>query len=458
MNQEEILEKIKQPGHEKIKFAVTDIDGVLRGKIISADKFLKAIKENIGFCNVIFGWDMNDNVYDNTTISGWDTGYPDAFATIDINTYRTIPWNKNLPFFLADFSTAIDISQICPRTLLKKIRQQCIDMGYAPRFSKEFEWFNFKETPQSLKDKNFVNPTPLTPGMFGYSLLRMSTPSYPIVPPPLYIDLLIMYLANFGVPLEGLHTETGDGVYEAAIDYADILEAADRAVLFKTAVKEIAYQQGIMATFMAKWNSSLPGCSGHIHQSLWDATGNINLFYEEGDEANMSDLLKHYIAGQLYCLPHILPMYAPTINSYKRYVEGAWASTSVSWGIENRTTALRVINHSHISTRLETRVPGADANPYLSLAASLASGLYGIKNKLPLSQPPTQGNEYNNTGNQKFHKTLNEATQVMKASPVARELFGDTFVDHFTKTREWEWRQFIQKVTDWELKRYFEII
>jgi glutamine synthetase len=267
-----------------------------------------------------------------------------------------------------------------------------------------------------------------------------------------------MHLSNFNVPLEGLHAETGDGVYEAAIDYADILEAADRAVLFKTSVKEIAYQHGLMATFMAKWNSNLPGCSGHIHQSLWDAAGNINLFYDAGDALNMSSLLKHYIAGQLYCLPHILPMYAPNINSYKRYVEGAWAATSVSWGNENRTAALRVINNSHISTRLETRVPGADANPYLSLSASLASGLYGIKHKLPLTQPATKGNEYQNSGNQKFHKTLNEATDAMKSSPIARELFGDTFVDHFIKTREWEWRQFIQKVTDWELKRYFEII
>ncbi|HVX51539.1 MAG TPA: glutamine synthetase family protein [Chitinophagaceae bacterium] len=457
MTQEEIIEKLKQSGHANIKFAVADTDGILRGKIISLQKFLKALKENIGFCNVIFGWDMNDNVYDNTTISGWDTGYPDAFATIDIDTYRIIPWNKNMPFFLADFSNSKDLAGACPRTLLKKIRQQCLDMGYQPKFAKEFEWFNFKETPQTLKDKNFINPASLTPGMFGYSLLRMSTPAGVLTQPPLFTDLLLSNLAGFNIPLEGLHTETGDGVYEAAIDYTDILEAADRAVLFKTSVKEIAYQHGIMATFMAKWNSNLPGCSGHIHQSLWDNEGH-NLFYDAMGDANMSDLLKHYIAGQLYCLPHILPMYAPTVNSYKRYVEGAWASTTVSWGIENRTTALRVINHSHISTRLETRVPGADANPYLSLAASLASGLYGIKHKLPLTQPATKGNEYNNIANLKFHKTLHEATQAMNASPVARALFGDTFVEHFTKTREWEWRQFTQKVTDWELKRYFEII
>jgi len=450
MAYDEIIEKIKQSGHDKIKFAVADIDGVLRGKVISLDKFLKAVKEGIGFCNVIFGWDMNDNVYDNTTISGWDTGYPDAFASLDLATLRHIPWNDNMPFFIADFSNDANIKAACPRTLLKSIRQQCIDMGYKPSFAKEFEWFNFKETPQSLKDKGYINPTPLTPGMFGYSILRPSEKQ------AFYNDLFNL-LPQFNIPLEGLHTETGDGVYEAAIDHTDILEAADRATLFKTSVKEIGYRHGIVASFMAKWNSSLPGCSGHIHQSLWNAEG-ANIFYDEADANSMSETLKHYIAGQLYCLPHILPMYAPTINSYKRYVEGAWASTTVSWGIENRTAALRVINHSSHATRLETRVPGSDANPYLSLAASLASGLYGIKNQLALNQPPVKGNEYQNTASQKFHKTLHEATEAMKQSAIARELFGDTFVDHFTKTREWEWRQFTQKVTDWELKRYFEII
>ncbi len=451
MNGQEVLHKIEHSDHHKIKFAVADIDGILRGKVISKAKFLKAVKENIGFCNVIFGWDANDAVYDNTTISGWETGYHDAFATLDLATMRHIPWSDHLPFFLADFSNDETLAGACPRALLKRVRQQCFNMGFTPLFAKEFEWFNFKETPQSLQDKHFVNPTPLTPGMFGYSILRPSENN------AFYNDLFDL-LHQFKVPLEGLHTETGNGVYEAAIDYADVLEAGDRAVLFKTSVKEIAYRHGIVATFMAKWNSSLPGCSGHIHQSLWDASNNSNVFYDEDDANYMSELLKHYIAGQLYCLPHIMPMYAPTVNSYKRYVEGAWAATSVSWGIENRTTALRVINHSYTSTRLETRVPGADANPYLSLAASLASGLYGIKHKLPLVLPPTKGSEYLNTHNQQLPKTLQEATQAMKASGIAAELFGVTFVEHFTKTREWEWRQFTQKVTDWELKRYLEII
>lgn len=451
MDEEKLIQKIENLNSDKVQFAITDIDGILRGKIISKAKLLKGIKDKLGFCNVVFGWDLADTVYDNGSVTGWHTGYPDLMATVDLTTLRTIPWNNDLPFFLADFSQSDTVSSACPRTLLKQIRQQCIDVGFVPLFAKEFEWFNFKETSQSLKEKNFVDPTPFTTGMFGYSVLRLSQNQE-------FYHALFNLLRQFGIPIEGLHTETGDGVCEAAIDYTDILEAADRAVLFKSSVKEIASQHGLMASFMAKWNSNFPGCSGHIHQSLWSNDKDTNLFYNATDADNMSDLLKHYIAGQLYCLPYILPMYAPTINSYKRYVEGAWSSTSVSWGIENRTTALRVINHSEISTRLETRVPGADANPYLSLSASLASGMYGIVNKLPLQIAPTKGNEYAQAVNEKLPKTLQEATNAMKNSDIANTLFGQPFVDHFIRTREWEWRQYSQKVTDWELRRYFEII
>lgn len=445
-----LIEELKKNNCDKIKFAVTDIDGVLRGKIISINKFEKAIKNDVGFCNVIFGWDMNDECYTNGAVSGWHTGYPDAFATIDLATRRTIAWQNNIPFFLADFSNAPEVAAACPRTLLKQIKKQCEDLGFTAMFSKEFEWFNFIETPQTLSDKHFTNLKPLTPGMFGYSLLRTSQND------AFYYDIFNL-LKTFNVPLEGLHTETGDGVYEAAIEYADILEAADRAVLFKTAIKEISYKHGYVASFMAKWNVDLPGCSGHIHQHLADAKGN-NIFYAEKDANGMSETLKHYIAGQLYCLPYIMPMYAPTVNSYKRYVEGAWAATTVSWGIENRTTALRVINHVPVATRLETRVPGADANPYLSLSASLASGLYGIKNKLPLNIDAIKGSAYDNHSLQKLPNNLQQATEAMKSSNIATELFGKSFTDHFIRTREWEWSQFIQKVTDWELKRYFEIV
>jgi glutamine synthetase len=265
-------------------------------------------------------------------------------------------------------------------------------------------------------------------------------------------------MKKLNVPLEGLHTETGPGVYEAAIAYSGVLEAADRAVIFKTGTKEIAYHNGVIATFMAKFNENLPGCSGHVHQSLWDKKSTKNLFYDAQDKSKMSDMMRSYIAGQLYCLPFILPMIAPTINSYKRLVEGAWAPTTLTWAVDNRTVALRALPGSSKATRLETRVVGSDSNPYLAMSACLASGLYGIKNKLKLKQPATIGNGYRDLSNGSLPRNLWDATQAMKESKVAKELFGETFVTHFTQTREWEWKQFAKVVTDWELKRYLEII
>lgn len=452
MTEQQITAYLKENDLQKIKFAFADIDGVLRGKTIHQKKFTEGLQTGYGFCDVVFGWDSNDVVYDNVELTGWHTGYPDKTCYIDLSTFRTIPWQDNTPFFLADFSSP-DGNDLpaCPRSLLKRISTQCEAMGYHPEFAQEFEWFNFKETPQSLKDKNYTDPEPLTPGMFGYSILRTSQ----------YYDFyndLFNLLGQFNVPLEGLHTETGPGVYEAAIIHDHIIAAADKAVLLKTAVKEIAYKHGIMASFMAKWNSDLPGCSGHVHQSLWNKDQSENLFYNETDENKMSDLMKHYIAGQLYCLPHILPMYAPTVNSYKRLVDGAWAPTTITWAIENRTTALRVINSSKDHTRVETRIPGSDTNPYLALAASLASGLYGIKNKLPLNTPATVGNGYEDARNGKLASNLHDASVAMQNSSVAKELFGEAFTRHFTQTRLWEHRQYAESETNWELKRYFEII
>ena len=452
MNPEHIREYVSQHPAGKVKLAITDIDGILRGKVIHKDKFMNVLKSGFGFCDVVFGWDAADVSYDNAQITGWHTGYPDAQARIDIHTFRKIPWDHDLPFFLADFvNEAGEALPSCPRNLLKKIKQQAVDLGYQPQFSQEFEWFTFEETPQSLADKDFRSPQPMTPGMFGYSILRSSLKSD-------FFNELFDLLGQFDVPLEGLHTETGPGVYEAAILYGDIMEAADRAVLFKTGVKEIAYRHGLLATFMAKWREDLPGCSGHVHQSLWDEELTTNLFHEDEDENGMSELMQSYVAGQLYCLPHILPMYAPTINSYKRLVEGAWAPTTLTWGRDNRTTALRVLTGSNKSARLETRVVGSDTNPFLAMAACLASGLYGIRHNLKLDQPKVIGNGYEETRYGILPRNLDEATQAMKQSDIARELLGEGFVDHFVRTREWEWREFAKAITDWEMRRYFELI
>jgi len=451
MDTKELITKLKENQHNKIKVAITDIDGVLRGKIMHRDKLISVLEGGFGFCSVVFGWDMADADYTNdVSITGWHTGYGDMSANIDISTHRNIPWEDNTPFFLADFSGG-EGEAVCPRSLLKKVLKEAEAEGFTPMFSQEFEWFNYRETSNSLNDKNFQDIKPITPGMFGYSLLRMSENS------GFFTDMFDL-LESFGIPLEGLHTETGPGVTEAAIQYSTIIESADRAVLFKTAVKEIGYRHGIIPSFMAKQNSQLPGCGGHIHQSLWDSNKKNNLFYDATSADGMSELMKHYLAGQLHCLSDILPLFAPTINSYKRLVEGAWAPTTLTWGKDNRTTALRVLADGKKSARIEHRVVGADVNPYLAMAACLASGLYGIKNKLKLEVAPTIGNGYKNFDNGILPTNLWEASQRMKNAPIAEQLFSKTFVDHFTKTRDWEWKKFAAEVTDWETKRYFEII
>ncbi len=451
MGKNEITQKVEQSGHQKIKFAICDIDGILRAKTIHLDKFLEIAENSISFCDVVFGWDVNDHCYDNVKLTSWETGYPDKKAKLDLSTYRTIPWNNNIPYFLGDFSSTDNEIAACPRSLLKKVRDQFSGLGYKATFSQEFEWFNFIGTPNELVETGFQKLTTLTSGMFGYSQLRPSLHQE-------YFNELFDLLSQFNIPLEALHTETGPGVYEAAIRHDEILSAADKATLFKTAVKEIAYRHGIIASFMAKWNENLPGCSGHIHQSVWDKEGEKNLFYSDNKDTPMSKLMENYLSGQLLCLPEILPMYAPTINSYKRLRDGAWAPTTVSWGKDNRTTAIRMINGDEKSTRLEMRVPGSDSNPYLAMAASLASGMYGIINNLKLDTPAIIGSAYSNPDVVKLPSNLMDASNIMSQSKIANELFGEAFVEHFTKTREWEWREFSKSVTDWELKRYFEII
>ncbi len=448
----EAIDRVRQSPATKVKIAVVDIDGVLRGKYVHKDKFMSAVEGGMGFCNVVFGWDSGDVCYDNARYTGWHTGYPDALAKIDLATYREVPWDNKVPFFLADFETEAGAPLgICPRQLLKKVIARARAAGLHPLMSLEYEWFNFRETSQSMADKGYASPQPLTPGMFGYSILRLNQ-NHP------FVNALFDEMAAFNVPIEGLHTETGPGVFEVALLYCDPLEAADRAVLFKTGAKEIGHRFGIMPTFMAKWNPDLPGCSGHIHQSLWDADHKTNLFHDPARPHHMSPLFESYLAGQLQTMVDLLPLFAPTINSYKRLTEGAWAPTRANWGVDNRTTALRVIPGSARSTRLETRVNGSDTNPYLALAAALAGGLHGIERKLTLPRGPVQGSGYADSAATVLPRNLDEATNRLDKSEVARELLGSEFVDHFVASRRWEWRQWSRAVTSWELARYFEII
>ena len=447
---EQIIAALKKQGATKVKVACSDIDGILRGKYLHIDKFAGALDGGFGFCDVVFGWDAHDQVYDNTQVTGWQHGFPDALARLDPATQRRVPWDDNVPFFLGEFVNADGSAYpVCPRQILKRVLKRAEKLGFAPMCGIEYEWFNFAETPQSWAAKRGVGPETITPGMFGYSLLRMGDQRG-------FFNALMDEMLAFGVPIEGLHTETGPGVYEVALQFSGALEAADRAILFKTGAKEIGKRFGVMPSFMAKWSPQLPGCSGHIHQSLSD--GKSNLFYDAKSKRSMSKLFESYLAGQIDALMQFAPMFWPTINSYKRLVDGFWAPVKPTWGLDNRTASFRVIAGSPKATRLETRCPGADINPYLATAAVVAAGLHGVEKGLKLTAPPITGT---NVGGEKIPRaprSLIETTRIFQKSEVARDWFGDLFVDHFAATREWEHRQWQDAVTDWELKRYFEII
>ena len=431
------------------KVGVFDTDGVFRGKYINRSKLESALAKGFGFCDVVLGWDSHDQLFDNTQVSGWHTGYRDAPVHIDLSSVRRLPMEEDTILLIAQFSG--DYEAACPRGLLARTCAKAEQMGFAARAALEYEFFVFKETPESARAKGYRNLEPLTPGMFGYSMLRSG------VHAELYHELLDTMNA-LECPIEGLHTETGPGVIEAALLHDFALAAADKGALFKTFTKIFLQRRGLMGTFMAKWSNDYPGQSGHIHISLEDPDSGKNLFADAEDELGMSKMMRHFVAGQVTLLPELLVMICPTVNAYRRLVPGMWAPTHANWGVENRTTAMRVIPGG-AGTRTECRVGPADANPYLALNAALASGLWGIENEVELP-PRVEGNGYENPGatTQPLPSSLDEAWRKFHASKVARELFGDTFVDHFSATREWESRQSRKHVSDWDLARYFEII
>jgi glutamine synthetase len=449
MDVRQLKEAFAEQGIRRVKVGGYDIDGVLRGKYVALDKFWGALQDPIGFCDVIFGWDAADVLYDNARLTGWHTGYPDVRARIDPSTFRVLPWEPDTAGFLMDFVREDGSAHpACPRGLLKQVIGRARSLGYEPSFAAEFEFFVFRETPASLHAKAFRGLEPLSPGMFGYSWVREGQNA----------DLchaILDDMDRFGIPIEGLHTETGPGVYEAAIVYDEALRAADKAALFKTGMKLVASRLGCSVTFMAKWNRDLPGSSGHLHQSLWKHQENA--FYDAASEHKLSALAMHYLAGQLALMPEMTALVSPTINSYKRYVPGVWAPLNASWGIENRTCAIRAIPGTPKSTRLEHRQPAADINPYIAMAATLASGLWGIEQK-EAPPPHVQGDASERRDLSPLPRTLREATDRLAASEHARALLGEAFVDHYVITRDWECRQYDRVVTEWELARYFEAI
>jgi glutamine synthetase len=432
-----------------VKVGVFDVDGIMRGKYMSKAKFFSALDGGFGFCDVVLGWDSKDQLYDNVKYTGWHTGYPDAPVRILPESCREIPWEDGMLIFLGEFTDRAE--EICPRGILRSVLKKADKMGFKVFSGLEYEFFVFEETPHSVREKNFRDLKPLAPDFFGYSVIRNSVHS------DLYTDILdVAKIMDFEI--EGLHEETGPGCLEAAIGVSEGIAAADKAALFKTMTKILCQKVDLMATFMAKWSPDWPGQSGHIHISLQDKKGK-SVFYDPKKPHNMSDKMRYFVGGQQKLMPEMLAMISPTVNSFTRLIPGFWAPTEASWGVDNRTCALRVIPGSAKSQRVEYRIAAADANPYLALAASVGAGLWGIENKVE-PEKAIEGNAYEKTFPQKLRlpATLYEAAGRLKSSKPARELFGDAFVEHYAASREWEEREFRKHITDWEMDRYFEII
>ncbi|KAK7536364.1 uncharacterized protein J3D65DRAFT_628329 [Phyllosticta citribraziliensis] len=464
-----------------VKVGGVDIDGMLRGKLMAKSKFLSVAEKGFGFCSVVFGWDMHDQTYfKELKVSNAENGYRDIIAIPDLSSFRRIPWENDVPFFLVSFvdPDTNETLNTCPRSLLSRTVDKLKAQGMGAMAGAEFEFYQFRaptshdgpeanssSTAQFLKDKPVHQLPSLTEGMFGYSLTR------PVHNQEWYYSVFDT-CSKFRCGIEGWHTESGPGVFEAALEFGEIKEMADRAALFKLTVKSIGSKFGITPCFMAKPRAGLPGNSGHMHVSLVDSAGK-NLLWRGEEDLNapwpdvryLSDIGRHFLAGLIDGLPDVMPIFAPTINSYKRLVENYWAPVTVSWGLEHRAASIRVITPPTASpkaTRFEVRVPGADTNSHLVLATILALGWRGVEKKMEIKLPPLgKGQDVGGAADkgERLAKSLKDGTAtMMRPGSVAREALGDEFVEHFGGTREHEIKLWDEAVTDWEVKRYIETV
>jgi glutamine synthetase len=449
MDLAEVDRIIAERGIEVVKAGGADMDGVYRGKRILASHFLEGCR-GAGFpqCDVIFGWDIAEQLIDGLAVGSAQTGFADIVMQPDLSTFRQVPWEPTAAAVICDYADEAGRPlAVSPRQLLRRVIERAEAAGFQPRMALELEVRLFHEDQRSLRAKGYRDLEPLSPGLNCYSLHHASLDED-------VVGRIRRQMIEFGVPVEGYNREHGEGMYEINIHYADALTAADHALLYKSGSKEIAAQHGVIPTFMAKYDDRLDGCSGHLHQSLWSRDGERNLFADPNAPHHVSALLRSYAAGVLATLREFMALYAPNVNSYKRFVPGSWAPTSQTWGFENRTAALRVIAGMPAATRIENRVPGADVNAYLAFAASLAGGLYGIERELAPPEP-VAGDAYAQEA-PGLPRTLGEAIERFAGSAIAREAFGDAFVEHYATMRRREVELFSRAVTDWERQRYFE--
>ena len=430
-----------------VQFGMPDIDGLIRGKFVPADFFVDSIvRRGSSIPNIVFGWDIEDTLMDCFTFSGWQTGYSDVVLMPDLTTLRLIPWEPGQALVLCDVVTTDGKPvQVAPRTVLKQQVERAAQLGYSFTAGYELEFYLYRETSESASAKGYRNLRPATPGVATFSLQRAAALED-------VVGAIREGMRACDIPVLASNTEYGAGQIEINIEHGDVLQTADRVAIYKNGVRRIAEQHGLLASFMAKVSSESAGSSAHIHQSIQHVNnpGRNAMWGGDGPSATMRQM----VAGQLASMAEFTLLYCPTVNSYQRRVPGSWSPVSAAWGEDNRTAALRVIAHDESTCRMENRLPGADANPYLALSACVASSLYGIENDL---EPPaaTTGNAYEHP-EASLPGSLAEAISAFEAGAVARQAFSGEFVDHYVASRRWERDRHREAVGDWELKRYFE--
>jgi glutamine synthetase len=436
-------------GIDTVVVAMTDMAGQLVGKRFHAGYFIDTGAGETHACDYLLANDIDMQPVPGFAASSWDRGYGDFVLKPDLATLRRVPWLDGTALVLADvLDHHHEPVAHSPRAMLKRQVDRLAGRNMRACFASELEFYVFEESHEAIAARGFRDPKPASHTISDYQIFQTSKEE------PL-MRAIRNGLAGAGIPVENSKGEWGPGQQEINVRYAGALEMADRHVVLKNAVKEIAHAAGKAVTFMAKWRYDLAGSSSHIHQSLWDATGETPLFADPDGPHGMSFLMRRYLAGQLRHVSEITWFLAPFINSYKRFQAGTFAPTRAVWSVDNRTAGFRVCGAQTNSVRVECRIGGADLNPYLAFAALIAAGLAGIEADLDL-EPPFAGDAYRARGRRAIPGTLRAATDALRRSRMLRAAFGDGVVDHYVHAAEWEQFEYDRRVTDWELKRGFE--
>jgi glutamine synthetase len=423
-----------------VQLEVPDLDGGLRAKLVSVPKALSA--SGAAMCTIMFGLTQADDVY-SSPVSSAENGYPDLVMRPDMATLRQLPWCEATVAVLCDLHGPDGaLFPVAPRTVLRAVADRCAALGFEARFAAEWELCVVRQPdgPDA--------PSPLGRTMNAYSSLRLGE-LRPLA------HAFFERMAAVGIPIESVHTELGHGMVEFAIAHAPALEAADHAARAKAYLKELCGELGLVATFMPKWRTGAPTSGCHFHQSLWRDGGNAFASPDGG----LSPLARHYLAGQLATMADFTAVFNPSVNAFRRLQPGTWTPAAASWGVDNRTAAIRAITGSAKGTRLEHRRAGADVNPYLAIAAMLAGGLHGIAGKLE-APDPAAGDAFADGRFPRLPAALADAVGALRESPVAPALLGGEFVAQYLLSREVEltlWHEWeADQVTEWEQRRYFE--